>query len=71
MHGQLQGGRQEVLKGALQEALSLKRRVPVFQIAKEIKKGITTKYHYDPHLPVPPSFGHPSPSYSHPHRMHY
>ena len=35
MHGQLQGGLQEVLKGALQEALSLNRRVPVFQMAKK------------------------------------
>ena len=39
MHGQLQGGLQEVLKGALQEAISLNIRVLVFQMAKRMKKA--------------------------------
>ena len=64
MHGQLQGWFLEVLKGALQEAHSFNRRVPVFQIAKKNEKGIIQQkslwpLHPSPHplanlhLPIP------------------
>ena len=69
MHGQLQGWFLEVLKGALQEAYSFNRRVPVFQIAKKKwKRHNTTKIIMTP-TSLPPPFGKPSPSHSDPTRF--